>query len=437
MKKLLLLALVVLGGVSTVSAWNDMYLICKENNNWNVDTYGANFKFVKVDDTHYRATVPGSYINNGNWNFRFREQNGSWWNIGPMGSEESDNTEVTETAVQTNYQNSSNASFYISQNASASFVQIFIEWADPYWNVTASVITDKYTVMYVNPDCWNATDAYAFYNVDNCAEQYPLGTWSGSPMTQSGVHIFTIEVPAISGGKIIFNHGGVQYPASNGFDIVENGVYGKTGLLNSQAIAEVPVTIGNLGYATFSSAYPVDFTNVSGVTAYRAEQTSAKEVLLKKVTGAVAACTGLVLKGDPGSYTIPTATSGTIYNRTSSNPNYLVASVAETTITPAGGTSEWYYFLSSTETSGVGFYNLANDETYTSVAGKAFYQTNTALTTGPTSRAAWIIEGEETQGINTVESTQNADVVYDLQGRVAKTAKAGLYIKNGKKVIMK
>ena len=200
-------------------------------------------------------------------------------------------------------------------------------------------------------------------------------------------------------------------------------------------ILSVPASISSLGYSTFSSAYPVDFTDVTDVTAYRAEQTLDNKVLLKKVTGKVAASTGLVLKGT--TTTIPTTDSGTSYNLQTSDTNYLMASVNATTITPQSGTSDFYYFLSGTSSTDVGFYQLENNNTYTSAAGKAYYHTPTPLDTGNGTRAAWIFEGEETQGINTVESTQNADIVYDLQGRVAKTTKAGLYIKNGKKVIMK
>ncbi|MBO7139571.1 MAG: hypothetical protein J6W19_03205 [Prevotella sp.] len=200
-------------------------------------------------------------------------------------------------------------------------------------------------------------------------------------------------------------------------------------------IVSIPATVSStLGYSTFSCVCPVDFTDVTDVTAYRAEQTNDNKVLLKKVTGKVAARTGLVLKGT--STIIPTASSGTSYDLTTPDGNYLMASVNATTITPHSGTSDYYYFLSGTSSADVGFYQLENDKTYTSAAGKAYYHTPTPLTTNA-ARAAWIIEGEETQGINNVESTQNADIVYDLQGRVAKTAKAGLYIKNGKKVVMK
>ena len=433
MKKLLLLFLAVAGMVGTASAWNDnMYLICKENSNWSTNSFTDQFKFKKIDDNHFRATVPGSYINNGNWNFRFRENNGgtnNWWNIGPIGSQETDNTEVTETAVQTNYNNSGNASFYIKQNANASFVQIFIEWEDPYWKVTASVITDKYTVAYSNHDEWETVKAYAHYYVDNCPKEEPLGSWSGSAMTyNSGSKVYTIDVPAIDGGKIIFTDGnGNQYPSEGGFDIVEDGVYGNNG-----QVTKVEPTIGSAGYSTFSSEFPVDFTGITDVTAYRAEQTSNNEVLLKKVSGKVPAATGLVLKGTAGA----TPSILTTITATSIGDNNLKASVKAKDITVESLTSDYYYFLAGTTDATIGFYRLPVGN-FTSGAGKAYYQTNTPLAETTSSRASWIIEGEEAQGINTVESTQNADVIYDLQGRVAKTAKAGLYIKNGKKVVMK
>ena len=236
------------------------------------------------------------------------------------------------------------------------------------------------------------------------------------------------------------NNNQLSTQASNA-TVEVDGYYQMTGNFSNKnwtdpTLVTVPVTIGSLGYATFSSAYPVDFTDVTDVTAYRAEQIVTgdhqNEVLLKKVSGKVPAATGLVLKGDDGtSVSIPTTLSGE-----SVGTNYLVASVNDKTITPQDLTSDFYYFLSGTSSANVGFYMLENDKTYTSAAGKAYYRTATPLKTN-SARAAWIFEDETTQGINTVESTQNADIVYDLQGRVAKTAKAGLYIKNGKKVIMK
>lgn len=190
----------------------------------------------------------------------------------------------------------------------------------------------------------------------------------------------------------------------------------------------VPATISSVGYSTFSSAYPVDFTDVSDVTAYRATQTADNKVLLTKVSGKVAANTGLVLKGT--STSIPTAISGTSYT---SSQNLLVASVDDTTVTPGG--TYYYYFLAGSSLSDIGFYQLASSST--SGAGKAYLATTVALASEINGvRAAWIFD-DETQGISSVEGVQPAGVVYDLQGRVASGVKAGLYIKNGKKVVLK
>ena len=197
------------------------------------------------------------------------------------------------------------------------------------------------------------------------------------------------------------------------------------------AKTNISVNISDLGFSTFSSAYPVDFTN-TGVTAYRATQTNDNKVLLSKVSSKVPAATGLVLKADGGSYTIPTAVA-----TASVGDNNMVASVVETTIPweNLGGT--YYYFLAGDSKETLGFYQVES-EGVVSAAGKAYYKTAVhALAEEGTSssRASWIIE-DETTGINAVQSAQSADVVYDLQGRQAKNAQAGLYIKNGKKFIV-
>ncbi len=431
MKKLLLLLLVFTGMVSTASAWNDMYLICKENDNWNVASYGSNFKFVKVDDTHYRATVPGSYITDGNWNFRFREYNGDWYNIGPIGSSESDNTEVNGTPVSTNYKNSNNASFYVKKNTSAEFVQIFIEWADPYWKVTANVITEKYTIAYANPDNWATVKAYAYYSVDNCALQYPLGAWGDRTTMTSTNNYYTVEVPAISGGKVIFtDDGSNKYPSEDGFEIVENGVYGESG-----QVENVNVSAGSLGKATFSSIYPLDFTGITTVKAYRVTSASAGVLSLEQITGSVPARIGLYIEGDENAnYDVPTtpttsATSSMLVAGTGSKV-YPTEVISETTYTN--------YILTNKTTDNTSaplrFYK-ANDGGNTVPAGKAYLQ----IPNGIAGAHEFFWFEDDMTGIEKVSVDTKAlnGAVYNLAGqRVAQPTK-GLYIVNGKKVVLK
>ena len=75
----------------------------------------------------------------------------------------------------------------------------------------------------------------------------------------------------------------------------------------------VPASIGEHGYATFSSKYALDFTS-AGVEAYIATGGNETTVTMLKVEGTVAANTGLVLKGAAGNYNIPVVASGTAYN---------------------------------------------------------------------------------------------------------------------------
>ena len=419
MKKLITLLLVLTGAVCTASAWGDMYLICKENDNWNVDAYGSAFQFVKVDDTHYRATVPGSYINNGNWNFRFREKNGSWWNIGPIGSQESDNTEVNETAVSTNYQNSNQASFYVKQDAAASFVQILIEWADPYWKVTSNVISDTYNVYYANPDGWETVRAYAYYDVDNCATQYPLGEWNSTEALSLDAlnNLYSVSVPAIAGGKIIFMNGerSNQHPNGAGFDIAEDGIYGSEGKVDAYT-----VTIGDASYATFSSIYPLDFTGITTVKAYRAESAATGKVNMTQVTGKVPALTGLFLAG--ATTEIPTTICTT--------------SIGDNLLKPTTGgdiyNAEKTQYVFAKQDEDYGFYKVGGS--LSPDAGKAYLET-----TSEVSGARLVLAFDEditaVEGVKAVSAQEN--VYYNLAGqRVAQPVK-GLYIVNGKKVIMK
>lgn len=84
-------------------------------------------------------------------------------------------------------------------------------------------------------------------------------------------------------------------------------------------------TIGSRGYATFSSTNPVN-VDADGLEAFIASGESGNYVTMEKVTGDVAAGTGLVLKGTVGNYALPfAATSGTTYNQSSNPKNYLFA----------------------------------------------------------------------------------------------------------------
>ncbi len=189
------------------------------------------------------------------------------------------------------------------------------------------------------------------------------------------------------------------------------------------------ITIKDIGKTTWCSEYDLDFTNVEGIKAYTATgyDNVDKIIWLTRVMK-VPAGTGILVKGDAGTYKIPHAKVQSAY------ANWFVGNVGET--------------ISIAETDGdkTNYYLSGKDGTFVSVNGNANIGKNKAYLQLPTSvfggtRSIGISYDDEdgTTGINVQSSKFNvqSDAYYTLQGqRVVKPGK-GLYIKNGKKVVIK
>lgn len=185
--------------------------------------------------------------------------------------------------------------------------------------------------------------------------------------------------------------------------------------------ATVSTTITAAGYATFSSTYAVDFSE-SGLAAYTAKINDGNQTitLTKIADGIVPANTGVVLKGAAGEYT------GTITTTDATLDNDLIANNAEIT-------SDGNIYVLNNGTNGIGFYPLAEDKTL--AAGKAYLQ----LASGAKGYS-FVWNDGETTGIeeNYEFGTMNSDAAtFDLSGRKVVNPTKGLYIKNGKKLIVK
>ena len=186
--------------------------------------------------------------------------------------------------------------------------------------------------------------------------------------------------------------------------------------------ATVSTTITAAGYATFSSAYAVDFSAAEGLTAYTAKVNDNKQTitLTKIADGIVPANTGIVLKGAAGEYT------GTITTTEATVDNDLIANNAEIT-------SDGNIYVLNNGTNGIGFYPLTEGKTL--AAGKAYLQ----LASGAKGYS-FVWNDGETTGIeeNYEFGTMNSDAAtFDLSGRKVANPAKGLYIKNGKKFIVK
>lgn len=194
-------------------------------------------------------------------------------------------------------------------------------------------------------------------------------------------------------------------------------------------------TIGAYGYATFSSTYALDFTNVTEATALIATEKSGDNIKLQAVTGTVAAGTGLILKSANGGSTtvsIPVAASGTLYDTASNPKNYLFAINSDYNLKASNdGTN----YVLSVQDGKVVFAPIAETAAPVTAGHAALWLPATA--TGARVLNLSFSDEDTTTGIEAVESAKQHNATYNLSGqRVAQPTK-GLYIVGGKKVFVK
>ena len=184
------------------------------------------------------------------------------------------------------------------------------------------------------------------------------------------------------------------------------------------------VNIGSTGYATFGYPFAVDLSGLSeGQDAYTVTVNGNKATLTSVKGKKIPANTGIILKGTNGnaiSLPLTTATTDEI------GTNNL--HVSDGTVTGDGST---IYVLANGD-NGVGFYLLLDGDAL--AAGKAYLK----VQDGVAQVRQFIGFGDNATGIDNIEhSTPHIEQYYDLQGRRVAQPTKGLYIVNGKKVIIK
>ncbi|MBR4365127.1 MAG: hypothetical protein IKP33_09365 [Prevotella sp.] len=164
-------------------------------------------------------------------------------------------------------------------------------------------------------------------------------------------------------------------------------------------------------YNTYIPAKALDFSSVDGITAYYVTAVTATEATLTE-TATVAAGEGIIISGTPDEYEVPVATAE--------------VAPSETNLLKTEGIQEGDYIL----------YNSAfvPCTAGTLAEGKA-YLPKTPTTSG--AKVINIVFGGESTGINEVQKSEADGAIYNLNGmRVSKIQK-GVYIMNGRKVIVK
>ena len=186
----------------------------------------------------------------------------------------------------------------------------------------------------------------------------------------------------------------------------------------SKASAAVSVTPAK-DMTTYVTTKALDFTGVEGLKAYVATAASASAVTITEVEEAVPAGTPLLLIGTAGTeYTVPVAASAT-----APATNLLKAGDGTTEF---DGTTNDYILYSD----GL-FYQIGSGSV---AVGKAYLHLDSA----PSASALKVIfSDEEVTGIDAIRSTTENGIFYNLAGQRVNQPTKGMYIVNGKKVIIK
>ena len=209
-------------------------------------------------------------------------------------------------------------------------------------------------------------------------------------------------------------------------EIYQN-THGWTSVKETIELKEETLMMPSYGVRSYSNKYDLDFSGVVGLSAYVISGFNASEgtLTLTPVT-TVQAGVGLLLKGDAGEYVIPHTTTDATYT------NYLVGVPTNTNVSPTDG--DYTNFVLANGKYGVNFYALSKAGNIS--AGKAYLKLPTADINQSNLSRGFALDENGTTSINTPIRI-NDEVFYDLQGRCVTNPTKGLYILNGKKVIIK
>ena len=236
-----------------------------------------------------------------------------------------------------------------------------------------------------------------------------------------------------------------DYKANGYYDLVVKECIISVTMKKKVVPETVPFTLSDLGIGTFCYEFDLDFSNVRGIKAYVASGFNpiSKQLVLTKVDE-VPAGTGILIKGSSGDYQIPTTETYFCY------ANMLKGVVKDTYIPENSWEEEW---------NGYGLYAhylLGDDGEFYRTNGEDL-PANSAYLTIPTKYVddsslakiglIFLDDEEEVGGITTgvgyiwagEKRTVTTDAIYNLQGQkvTEKSLKPGIYIKNGKKFMVK
>ncbi len=203
------------------------------------------------------------------------------------------------------------------------------------------------------------------------------------------------------------------------------------GLKNTESINAVSelVTVSNADFATYVSNFGLDYSGL-GVKAYKAKVSSKGVAKLTKVDKVPAKTPVLLYKDGGATEVIPVIASA---DAVSDNDLVAGTGAAVPTTDGAGNTN----MILNVVDDQIGFY-FANAQTV--AKNRAYLHVATSLAPDAAASRMVMVFADETTGISSLTpnlSTKGEGSVYTLSGQRVEKPTKGLYIVNGKKVIIK
>lgn len=300
----------------------------------------------------------------------------------------------------------------------------------PYLNVSA----DKWQSS--GDNTWDGLSGN-FFNLSNTERILTIkvkGVTAFAVREQNATADRTYGISVDGVEKKVITHGGTGVESSGiietgSTDVVTITINGKgTGSTYPIRILlyqeTVDATVGTYEWATFVSDKALDFTG-SDVKAYIVTGHSGSAITKSDALTTVAANTPLLLNASEGTYVIPVAASGTDYSATN-----LLKAGNGSDISPLA--SQTAYVLSA-EDGAAKFVKVGSIKPAVPT-GKAYLLFNEEIAAREFLDID--IDGVST-GIKNMKVGSEDNVYYDLQGRRVLYPTKGLYIVNGKKVVIK
>lgn len=282
-------------------------------------------------------------------------------------------------------------------------------------------------------DADNGANTLFYYTADNKLVAYSTGYKAennSSFLGYNGITDGTIvnfskaTDNTVGAYSIAFKNNGRQlYAKDNYTDAAGYGSTHSNGRYNYELEAAtcLPVTVSEAGVATLFT--PVTVNVPDNVKAYAAAF-SGEQITLTEYKNIIPANTGVIIEAAKGTYNFNFASEST--EEAISLASELSGSVLAQNI----NTSDNAYVLAKNNDV-LGFYLLGTTDR--AVAGSRAYYVATAGNAAP----AFFFNGGTTTAIKSATVGSKANAVFDLAGRRVQKATKGLYIVNGKKVLVK